>query len=80
MILYDTSSTSIISKEYEHNGTYLLSSTTVLLYLFILCIKWWGGPEFGNISLERPPPTAPRNSETDYDPHLVVAHPEITDI
>jgi hypothetical protein len=44
MILYDTSSTSITSKEYEHNGTYLLSSTTVLLYSFILCIKWWGGP------------------------------------
>jgi hypothetical protein len=31
-------------------------------------------------SLERPPPTAPGNKEKDYDPHLVVTSPEITDI
>ena len=31
-------------------------------------------------NISRPPPTAPGNNETDYDPHLVVARPEITDI
>jgi hypothetical protein len=31
-------------------------------------------------SLHRPPPTAPRYSKTEYDPHLVVAGPEIHDI
>jgi len=71
MIMYDTSPTYITSKEHEHNGTYLLVS----LYLYILCTKWWGGPDFGNIS--RIPPTTIRNNETDYDPHLVVTCPEI---
>jgi hypothetical protein len=42
------------------------------MYIFVL--KEW------HISLERPPPTTPGKSETDYDPHLVVARPEITDI
>jgi hypothetical protein len=31
-------------------------------------------------SLERVPPTAPGNNETEYNPHLVVARPEITHI
>ena len=31
-------------------------------------------------SLERPPPTAPGNRETYYDPRLVVTRHEITDI
>ena len=31
-------------------------------------------------SLERPPPTAPGNSETDYDPRLVVTRHEIENV
>jgi hypothetical protein len=31
-------------------------------------------------SLKRPPPTAPGYKEKDYDPHLVVTCPEITNI
>ena len=40
-------------------------------------------PNMGHVvdaSLERPPPTAPRNKQKDYDPHLVVTCPEIEHI
>ena len=54
-------------------------STKVPLYSYLFCVlKGGDGPEFGNISLIRPPPTAPGNNETDYDPRLVVASREIT--
>ena len=36
------------------------------------------GPDYD--SLDRPPPTAPRYTKTEYDPHLVVAGPEIAHI
>jgi hypothetical protein len=39
-----------------------------------------GWSEFGNISLQRPPPTAPGHREAEYDPHLVVARSKIADV